>query len=36
MLEQKTAQQLAEEFKAANEAAIEKVKAIAEDALGKV
>lgn len=36
MSEQKTAQQLAEEFKAANEAAIEKVKAIAEDALGKV
>ena len=35
MSEQKTAQQLAEEFKAANEAAIEKVKAIAEDALGK-
>lgn len=32
----KTAEQLAAEFKAANEAAIEKVKAIAEDALGKV
>ena len=36
MSEQKTAQQLAEEFKAANEKAIDGVKAIAEEALGKI
>ncbi|WP_287882750.1 MULTISPECIES: phage major capsid protein [Paracoccus] len=36
MSEQKTPEQLAAEFKAAQDAAIEKVKAIAEDALGRV